>query len=198
MKKQLSLSLIILCVLGLIGLAVVFWLVGTYNEFVTLRTSADSGWAQVETQYQRRADLIPQLVATVEGAAGFEKSLLVEVTEARTNWLNTQSSSTATREDQISASNSFDSALSRLLVTMEAYPAVTATENFVALQSQLEGTENRIAVARKDYNDLVRLYNTAIQLIPGRFVAGMFGFIAYPYFESAEGTEVAPIVEFEF
>lgn len=196
MKKQLSTSSMILGGLGLVVVAVVFWLVGTYNGFIQLRNGVDTGWAQVETQYQRRADLIPQLVATVEGAANFEKGVLVQVTEARTNWLNAQSSATASREDQIAASSAFDSAVSRLLVTVEAYPNITATENFVTLQSQLEGTENRIAVARKDYNEIVRPYNTSIELVPGRFVAGMFGFVTYPYFEATAGAEVAPVIEF--
>ncbi|NQV90218.1 LemA family protein [Candidatus Uhrbacteria bacterium] len=198
MKKQFSPTLIVLGVVGLVIFAIIAWFIGTYNGFIQLRTTADAGWAQVETQYQRRADLIPQLIATVEGAANFEKGVLVEVTEARTNWLNTQASSTASLDEQMAASSAFDSAVSRLLVTVEAYPAITATENFLTLQSQLEGTENRIAVARKDYNEIVLPYNTAIALVPGRFVANLFAFTAYPYFESNEGAESAPVVDFNF
>ncbi len=171
---------------------------GTYNNFITLRTSTETGWAQVETQYQRRADLVPQLVATVEGAADFEQSVLTEVTEARTNWQNAANDPGASLDDQMAASSAFDSAFSRLLVTVEAYPTLTATEAFITLQSQLEGTENRIAVARQDYNNLVRVYNTAIELVPASIVASVFNFDEFPFFESAEGAEDAPEVEFEF
>ena len=190
--------MIIVSAVVLILVVIVAWLFGTYNNFVQLRTGADAMWAQIETQYQRRADLIPQLVSTVQGAANFESGVLVDVTEARTQWLNTQSNPNATIDEQISASASMDSALSRLLVTVESYPTLTATEGFITLQSQLEGTENRVAVARRDYNESVRVYDAAVQLIPGRFVAGMFGFTAYPYFESSEGAQNAPAVQFEF
>ncbi len=194
MKKGLSTGVIALLVLA--GVVLVFggWVMSTYNGFVTLRNSADTGWAQIETQYQRRADLIPQLVATVEGAADFEQGVLTAVTEARTNWLNAASG--ASIDDEMAASSALDSALSRLLVTVEAYPTLTATEGFITLQSQLEGTENRIAVARADYNELVRQYNTATDLVPGSIVAGFFSFDDYPFFEAAQGSEAAPVIDF--
>ncbi len=198
MKKNVSSGVITLIAVLVVAATIGIWAMNTYNGFVTLRTDTQGGWAQVETQYQRRADLVPQLVAVVEGAADFEKSVLVDVTEARTNWLNTAADPNATIDDNIQASSSFDSAFSRLLVTVEAYPTLTATEAFITLQSQLEGTENRVAVARQDYNDLVRVYNTAIELVPASMVAGMFDFDAFPFFESKDGAEDAPEVEFEF
>ena len=187
-------------ILGFLAIVVVItlvWVMNTYNGLVELRIDTDGGWAQVETQYQRRADLIPQLVATVQGAADFEEDVLTAVTEARTNWLDTSSSPTATIDDEIAASSQFDSALSRLLLTVENYPTLTATEGFLTLQSQLEGTENRVAVARKDYNELVTVYNTAIQVVPAKLVATWFSFDLYPFFEAQEGAEEAPEVEFE-
>lgn len=195
MKKSLSTGMIALLILGVGVLALGSWVIGNYNSFVTLRTNAETGWAQVETQYQRRADLIPQLVATVEGAADFEQSVLTDVTEARTSWLNRGSNGDSIDND-IAAGAAMDSAIARLLVTVEAYPTLTATEGFIALQSQLEGTENRIAVARVDYNNTVREYNTATQLVPGAIIAGLFGFDAYPFFEAGEGSEVAPEINF--
>lgn len=179
-------------------LIIVLWLVSAYNSVITLQADVETAWAQVEVQYQRRADLIPQLVGTVEGAADFEKSTLTAVTEARTNWLNTSQDPNASFADQIAASNSFDSALSRLLVTVESYPTLTATDSFKTLQSQLEGTENRIAVSRKDFNEVAKVYNIKIRRVPMNFFASMFGFEEFPFFESTEGSEVAPTVEFDF
>ena len=138
MKKQLSVSTMILGGIALAAVALVMWGVGVYNGLIELRTVNDNAWANVETQYQRRADLIPQLVSTVQGAADFEESVLTEVTEARTAWQNTAGNASASIEDQMAASSAFDSALSRLLVTVESYPALTATEGFINMQSQLE------------------------------------------------------------
>jgi len=174
------------------------WLVGQYNSLVGLDVEVQNKWAEVETQYQRRADLVPQLVSTVQGAAEFEQSTFVDVTEARTQWLNSQSDPNATIEDQMAASNSFDSAFSRLLVTVEAYPELNATEGFMTLQSQLEGNENRISVARKDYNDEVTVFNGTVRKVPKNLIASIFGFDQYPLFESSEGAEVAPTIEFDF
>ena len=113
----------------------------SYNGFVASRGAADAAWAQVEVQYQRRADLVPQLVATVQGAADFESDTLLEVTSARTNWMNVSQDADASITDQMASSNAFDSAMSRLLVTVESYPTLTATEGFLTMQSQLEGNE---------------------------------------------------------
>lgn len=175
-----------------------FWVIGVYNGLIGMRTGIESSWAQVEVQYQRRADVVPQLVATVQGAADFEQSTLTAVTEARTNWLNTQNNPNASLGDQIKSANAFDSALSRLLVSVEAYPQLKATENFQTLQDQLEGTENRISVARKDFNDSVAPYNVKVQRFPGNIVANIFGFEKYPFFEAAEGSAIAPAVNFDF
>lgn len=196
MKSTKHIGLIALGAVALIILGLIVWVMNIYNGFITLQTTVDEGWAQVETQYQRRADLIPNLIATVQGAADFEEGVLTEVTEARTNWLNTSADSSASIDDQMAAAQGFDSALARLLVTVENYPTLTATENFLGLQSQLEGTENRISVARRDYNALVTDYNVAVRVVPANIIAGMFGFEAYPFFESDEGAEEAPVVEF--
>jgi LemA protein len=182
---------IVLGVLVLLGL----WLFSSYNTLVTQRENVDTSWAQVETQYQRRADLIPNLVSTVKGASNFEQDTLTQVTAARSNWATAAASNDRTQE--IAAAQSFDSALSRLLVTVEAYPQLQATQAFKDLMVQLEGTENRVNVARIDYNNVVRDYNLAVKRIPGNIVAGLFGFDAETPFESAPGSENAPTVNFE-
>lgn len=196
--KQLSGAAMVLVGLGVAAVVIISWGIGVYNGLIDARTVNDNAWANVETQYQRRADLIPQLVATVQGAADFEESVLTEVTEARTAWQNTAADASASLDDQMAASSAFDSALSRLLVTVESYPTITATEGFTSLQSQLEGTENRIAVARKDYNDTIQPYNARVQKVPDMLIANFFGFDQYPYFESNDGAENAPAVEFDF
>jgi LemA protein len=198
MKKNLSTPVIAMGLFAAGVIIIALWVMGTYNSFIGLRENTDTAWAQVETQYQRRADLVPQLVATVRGAADFEESVLTQVTEARTNWQNTASNESATIEDQIAASASFDSALSRLLVTVESYPVLTATSGFLTLQSQLEGTENRVSVSRFDYNTVAKDYNIATQLVPAVFIANIFGFDEFPLFESKEGAEDAPEVNFDF
>lgn len=184
----------------LVGALVVigFWLMSVYNGLVTKDGEVQNAWAQVETEYQRRSDLVPQLVSTVQGAAEFEQETFTEVTEARSAWAETASDPNATIEEQMAATNAFDSALSRLLVTVEAYPELNATENFQTLQSQLEGGENRIAVARKDFNEVATTFNVAVRRFPTNIIAGMFGFEQYPLFESDEGAEDAPEVDFDF
>jgi len=176
----------------------VIWTVGQYNKLVTLDVHVDNAWADVEVQYERRADLVSELFGIVEGAANFEQSTLIEVTEARTNWLNTQADSGASLEAQMESANSFDSALSRLLVTVEAYPTLTATESFQSFQVEMAGTENRVAIAREDYNAAASDYNLATRKIPMTFFAGIFGFDEAPLFEASEGTESAPEIEFDF
>ena len=175
-----------------------FWLMSSYNGLVSSEGEVQKTWAQVETEYQRRADLIPSLVETVQGAADFEQSTLVEVTEARTQWMETNDDPNASIEDQIASSQAFDSALSRLLVTVESYPTLTATEGFQTFQAQLEGTENRITVARMDYNNMAGDYNIKIRRFPTKLLASMFGFEESPLFESDEGAESAPDVDFSF
>lgn len=170
------------------------WLAGRYNSFVDASQGVDQKWADVEVQYQRRVDLVPNLVATVQQGANVERDILTGVTEARSAWAQAQQ--VGDRSDQIEAANSFDSALSRLLVTVEAYPQLQSIAAFQGLSAQLEGTENRIATARRDFNDAVRTYNSLVQRFPGRLIAGLFGFPPEPFFESEEGSEEAPEVNF--
>lgn len=177
---------------------------GNYNNFVALSQNADNKWAQVENNYQRRADLIPNLVATVSGAANFEKSTLVEVTQARASVGKVQINANAAPTDpnQLAqfdhAQQQLSSALSHLMVVVEKYPNLTATENFRDLQAQLEGTENRIAVSRMDFNTAVQSYDTAIKSFPAVLFAGAMGFNPKPYFAAQAGAENAPKVQFNF
>lgn len=173
---------------------VVLWLIGSYNGLVSSKAFVANQWSQVETQYQRRVDLIPNLVSTVKGAANFESSTLQAVTEARSAWA--QAKTSGDRGQQIAAAGQFDSALSRLLVTAEAYPQLQATQAFRDLMTQLEGTENRIAVARRDYNDAVMQFNVRVQRFPGLLAAQLFGFNAEKAFEAQPGSENAPTVDF--
>ncbi|WP_221031465.1 LemA family protein [Actomonas aquatica] len=181
---------------------VVLMAIGTYNGLVTKEQSVDAAWAQVENVYQRRADLVPNLVATVSGAADFEKSTLTAVTEARASVGRAQLPSTGAPESAAAfaqfeqAQAQLGSALSRLLVTVERYPQLTATAGFRDLQAQLEGTENRISVERGNFNRAVQTYNTAIKRFPAVMVAGLFGHEAKPYFSADPGASEAPKVNF--
>jgi LemA protein len=195
-----------------IGLALLFLVVlclilvagAGYNHLVKLSQAVDSQWAQVQNVYQRRADLIPNLVATVSGAANFEKSTLTEITAARASVgqvkldPNTAPSDPAKLAAFDQAQSQLSSALSRLLVVVERYPDLKATENFRDLQAQLEGTENRISVERRDFNTAVQNYNTAIKSVPAVFYAGAFGFHEKPYFAAVTGAETPPKVQFDF
>ncbi len=189
MANQKPLALYVL--LG-IAVVVVAWLWTGYNGLVTSRGAVTAAWAQVETQYQRRFDLVPNLVNTVKGAANFERETYEAVTAARSQWQGATS-----REGQIQAAAGFESALSRLLVTVEAYPQLQATQSFRDLMTQLEGTENRIAESRRDYNEVVVAYNVKVQRFPGNILAGLFGFGAEKPFEAADGAETAPTVDFD-
>jgi LemA protein len=166
--------------------------VGRYNSLVTQREAVDGAWAQVENVLQRRADLIPNLVATVKGYAAHEREIFTEVADARSRLLAARDPAEAGQANQ-----RLDSALGRLLAIAEAYPQLRANENFVRLQDELAGTENRIAVERKRYNDTVRDYNARIRQFPTNLAAGLFGFRAYEYFEAEEGAREAPRVDFE-
>jgi LemA protein len=181
-------------VLGVIAIVLIGWLISSYNSFVSAHLGVNQSWAQVETQYQRRSDLVPNLVSTVKGSANFERETLTDVTNARSAWA--QANQVGNRTDMISAAQGFDSALSRLLVTVEAYPQLRSTQAFTDLMAQLEGTENRIAVARKDYNDSATHYNTRVSMFPGILLARMFGFQPEPLFQSTSGAENAPQVQF--
>ncbi len=181
--------------------SVVSWAVSTYNGIVSLDESVATAWSQVENQYQRRADLIPNLVNTVKGVANFEKETYTAVAEARSKVneikLTPQMLSNPQTFKQFqSAQDNLGSALSRLLVTVEKYPELKANENFLQLQTQLEGTENRISVERMNFNEIVRQFNTTIRKFPGSLVAGFGGFSEKQYFEAAAGSEKVPEVKF--
>jgi len=192
---------IIFGVLIVIGLLVG---IASYNRLVKLSQATDSQWAQVQNVYQRRADLIPNLVSTVSGAANFEKSTLTEITQARASVgqikidPNTAPTDPAKLAQFDQAQGQLSSALSRLLVVVERYPNLTATENFRDLQAQLEGTENRISVERRDFNQAVQAYDTAIKSFPAVLYAGAFGFQYKPYFSATPGAETPPKVQFDF
>lgn len=195
--------LIVLGVLAAITVAIGLYLVGAYNGLVNRSQAVDAQWAQVENVYQRRADLIPNLVATVSGAANFEKSTLTEITNARASvgkvQLNAGGAPNAAQLAQFEqAQGALSSALSRLLVVAENYPSLKATANFQELQAQLEGTENRISVERGRFNELARDYNAAIKRVPAVFFAGVFGFTPKAYFTAKPGTESPPAVQFDF
>jgi len=173
-----------------------------YNRLVSLQQEVEKQWAQVENVYQRRADLIPNLVATVSGAANFEKSTLVEITEARASVGKIDAGQALTDPSKFAefekAQGQLTAALSKLLVVVERYPELKSNSNFLELQAQLEGTENRIAVERGRYNDVVQRYNTAIKSFPTLAYAGAFGFKERPYFTAVTGAEKPPKVEFNF
>jgi len=177
---------------------------GIYNRLVRLQQSVDQSWAQVQNVYQRRADLIPNLVNTVSGAANFEKSTLVEVTNARASVGRVQidpnkaPADAAKLEEFQQAQGQLSNALSRLLVVVERYPELKANQNFLSLQAQLEGTENRISVERGNFNTAVQNYNKAVRSVPANFVAGMFGFAPRPFFTAQPGAEKPPPVNFNF
>ncbi len=195
MKK----TIIILSIVAVIA-AIVFWFIGAYNSMVTAEENVETSWAQVENQYQRRADLIPNLVNTVKGYAAHESSTLEAVIDARSRATQiTIDPSKATPEQLMAFQNAqgeLTQALGRLLALSESYPDLKANQNFLELQSQLEGTENRITVARNAFNEAARQFNTMIRRFPGNIVASMFGFEKKPYFEAEQGAEKAPKVEF--
>jgi LemA protein len=192
--------------LVIVGLIVVLVLLGvsSYNRLVSLQQGTDAQWAQVQNVYQRRADLVPNLVSTVSGAANFEKSTLIAVTDARASVGRAQlpAGTAPTDPAQLAAfqqaQGQLGSALSRLLVVSENYPNLTATAGFRDLQAQLEGTENRIAVERGRFNDAVQAYDTAIRRFPAVLFAGAMGFASRPYFSSTPGSDVPPKVQFDF
>lgn len=198
MKKWLVPVLII----GAIVLGIYFLFVGKYNSAVDKQEQARKTWADVESSYQRRNDLIPSLVNTVRGAADFERSTITEVIEARSKATSINVDAENMTEEQMQqfqqAQSQVSSALSRLLVTVERYPELKATQNFQQLQSQLEGTENRINVARNRYNESVTDYNKFIRRFPNNVIVGMYDFERMPVYEADEGAETAPEVEFEF
>ena len=188
MKKKTLIPLIIVAAVVLIaGIT----LISTYNGLVGAKESVDNAFSAIDTQLQRRADLIPNLVNTVKGYAAHEKAAIDSVTDARARLAGAQSVG-----EKSAANTELTGALSRLLVVVENYPNLKADRNFIALQDELAGTENRIAVARRDYNEIVRAYNTRVKTFPTNVFAGMFGFSAADYFEAEETDREVPEVNF--
>lgn len=191
MKKLLIGIGIVLGILLVIGLMIFGWITSTYNSFVTKEQAVDAQWSQVENQFQRRYDLIPNLVESVKGGMKQEQKVFGDIAQARTRYAGA-----TTTNEKVAAAGELDGALSRLLVIMENYPQLKSIDTVNTLMTQLEGTENRISVERKRYNDMAREYNTTIKSFPGNILAGMFGKVAKPYFEATAGAEVAPKVNF--
>lgn len=193
MKKGWIIAIAIVAVL-------VIWFATGYNSLVKQEEGVKTAWSQVENQYQRRSDLIPNLVNTVKGYASHESETLEGVVAARARATQTTIDADNLTPEAIekyqAAQGELTAALGRLLMIQENYPDLKANQNFLELQAQLEGTENRIAVARKDFNEKARAYNVAVRRFPANLVAGMFGFEQKPYFESSEGSEAAPQVTF--
>lgn len=193
MKKGLIIAIALVAVLVLYG-------INTYNRFVTGEESVKSAWSQVENVYQRRSDLIPNLVSTVKGYAKHESNTLQAVIEARANASRMTVDPSKLSKEQIaqfqSAQSELSNAIGRLLVTVEQYPNLKANQNFLDLQAQLEGTENRITVERNKFNETVKAYNTSIKRFPGNIIASIFRFEEKGYFQASEEAKTAPKVEF--
>jgi len=196
MKK----SWIVIAIIIIIGVLLYSWVKGTYNQMVTQSEIVDKHWADVENVYQRRADLIPNLVATVKGYASHERETLEGVINARAKATQTTINAGDLTPESMAAfqqaQDGLSSALSRLMVVVERYPDLKANQNFLELQAQLEGTENRITIERQKFNEAARQYNTYIKLFPKNMLANLFGFDVKPYFEAQQGAETAPKVEF--
>ena len=194
--------LIPLIILVVIGFGLYQWAVGFNNTAVELEANAKTAWSNVESSYQRRNDLIGNLVKTVQGAVDFERETLREVIEARSKATNTTIDANNITPETLAqfqqAQTGLSSALSRLLVTVERYPDLKANQNFLELQSQLEGTENRINVARDRFNEKVNLYDIHTTKFPGKILAGWFGFEEMPRYKADPGSENAPEVDFNF
>ncbi len=178
--------------IGIALVLLVFWLVGSYNRLVRLDEQVDNSWAQVETQYQRRFDLIPNLVESVKGVMTQEQEVFKAIADARQGYAGAK-----TAEEKIEAAQNVESSLGRLLVIVENYPELKSNENVMALMDELAGTENRISVERKRYNDVVKDYNVTVKSIPTVFIANMMGFGERSFFESVAGAEQAPAVDLD-
>jgi LemA protein len=184
MKKSIVIILAIIVIIAI-------YFIGTYNRFVGMKQNVDSKWAQVENQLQRRFDLVPNLVESVKGITKQEQAVFGEIADARTRYSGAQN-----QTDKVNAANQFESSLGRLLVITENYPALQSSQLFADLMVQLEGTENRIAIERKNYNDTVQVYVTSLQRFPGGMIGKMFGFTPAEYFKVAEEAKANPQVKF--
>ncbi len=191
MSKGVKIALVILVILLLIGFSTFKWVVGEYNNVIAMDENIKGKWAQVENQLKRRYDLIPNLIETVKGYAAHETDLFKHIADARTKYFQAK-----TVKGKIQASNQLEGVLSRLLLLREAYPNLKANESFLKLQDSLEGTENRIAVERKRYNDAVQLLNTYVRTLFGRFFAGIAGVSGAEYYEIPEAEKEVPKVKF--
>ncbi|UFH55687.1 LemA family protein [Spirosoma sp. KNUC1025] len=193
MSKTLIIVVVIALILGMYGCS-------SYNGLVQSDTNVQEKWSQVQTQYQRRSDLIPNLVRTVQGAANFEKGTLVAVQEARSKATSINLSADQLTPENIqkfqAAQDQVSGSLSRLLAVAENYPNLKANQNFLELQAQLEGTENRIAVSRNDFNGAVKTYNQSVRSFPNNIFAGIFGFPVKGFFEASQAAQSAPTVQF--
>jgi LemA protein len=200
MKKGCLVAIIIGAIFAFLVLLAVLWGVRSYNQMVTMKQGVEAQWGNVETTYQRRMDLIPNFVNTVKGAANFEQQTLTQVIQARANATSIKIDPTKMTQANLAqfqqAQSELGSSLSKLMVVVERYPELKATQNYRDLQVTLEGTENRIANERRKFNEDVLSYNAYIKRFPQNVLAGMFGFQEKPYFKSAEGAEKAPEVKF--
>lgn len=190
MKKGLIIGLSVVAVVAVIILAIAGWVIGLYNGMLTSRANVDGQWAQVETQYQRRFDLIPNLVNSVKGAMGQEQKVFGDLAEARSKYAGASSAN-----DKAAAAGQLEGALSRLLVVMENYPQLKSVDVVQSLIVELSGTEGRVSVERKRYNEAVKNYNLMITIFPNNLLAGTFGFTARNYFEAQEEAKNAPVVD---
>lgn len=180
-----------LLIIGAIIVVIVLWVIGSYNSLVSGNQMVTNSWAQIDTQLQRRFDLVPNLVETVKGVAKQEQEVFGKIADARSKYAG------ATTQDQkVAAAGEYESAIARLLVITENYPQLKSSEAYVGLMTQLEGTENRIAISRKDYNDAVATWNARVARFPGMIIAKIFGFNAKEYFKVADGAEQNPQVKF--
>ena len=198
-------GLIVLGVIVVLGLILAIWAISSYNTLVTQRQNVDAQWAQVQNQMQRRADLIPNIVATVKGVAGLEERVFTRIAEARSQLLSTIQNPNATTEQKIAADQNLTSAMrdggllgtgGRFLMITENYPQLKSNENFLRLQDELVGTENRLATARFDYTGAAQGYNTTRSKFPTVLIASLLGFPAQPYFQADPGAQKAPTVDF--
>ena len=191
MDSKKKIIIVILVVIALLVVSLYSFFAGNYNNFVRLDQAVKSSWAQVENQLQRRYDLIPNLVETVKGYAKQEKDVMIEVTNARA-----RVGGATSVPDKIAANNELSGALSRLLLVVERYPDMKSNQNFLHLQDELAGTENRIAVERMRYNEAVKIFNQTIKSFPANLLAGMFGFREAAFFDAPKEAKTAPKVQF--
>jgi LemA protein len=190
MKKTIIIIVVVLAIIFI-------WAFSSYNNLISEREAYTSQWSQVENQYQRRFDLIPNLVGAIKGSLKQELAVFGEIAEARTRYAGINANTSSTQADKVAATSQVESALGRLLVITENYPELKSSNLVQDLLVQLEGTENRVAVERQKYNETLRVYNLRTQRIPGVIFAKMFGFDTQPYFEAVKGSEVAPKVDLQ-